>query len=149
MRKHSEETKEKMRQAALGRTQSKECRKKIGETRKRLGYEPWNKGLTKTDPRVAKYGRACSKTKEGMMSGRDNPNWKGGKKRWKKYSYPSEGKGRSWTLASRFHKKYFPDCEICGKKGEQVHHRDFKTTDHNPKNLQTLCRKCHKKVHNA
>lgn len=40
-----------------------------------------------------------------------------------------------------------PCCNICGKLGEQVHHRDENRENNNLSNLQILCVKCHKHVH--
>lgn len=46
----------------------KTCGKYITWTRKKeqKGWHQWNKGLTKEDPRVAKYGSGCSITKRGF-----------------------------------------------------------------------------------
>lgn len=39
-------------------------------------------------------------------------------------------------------------CEVCGKKGKQVHHLHYKTLgEENPEDLILLCAKCHMKEH--
>lgn len=51
----------------------KTCGKYITWTRKKeqKGWRQWNKGLTKEDPRVAKYGSRCSTTKRGFPKYRE------------------------------------------------------------------------------
>jgi hypothetical protein len=34
-------------------------------------------------------------------------------------------------------------CQLCGKKGTDIHHINYDTFDNNNKNLITLCRNCH------
>lgn len=72
----SEEQKEKLRQANLGKKRSQEAIDKQQETRRKnklagkvypniYGHTSWNKGLTKeTDERVKKYGESLSKHKK-------------------------------------------------------------------------------------
>jgi 5-methylcytosine-specific restriction endonuclease McrA len=38
-------------------------------------------------------------------------------------------------------------CEICGSKGEHLHHKDRTKANHDLKNLIFLCTKCHGKKH--
>ena len=38
-------------------------------------------------------------------------------------------------------------CEICGERGDVLHHRDFKTTNHRISNLILLCVHCHEVIH--
>lgn len=46
-------------------------------SKKRIGKNPWNKGLTKeTDDRVRKYGEGVSKSLKGKFCGIKNPNYK-------------------------------------------------------------------------
>jgi len=58
-RKHSRETKEKMRQKAIGRKASRESRKKMSDSRK--GKSAWNKGVPITEETRAKISEASKK----------------------------------------------------------------------------------------
>lgn len=41
-------------------------------------------------------------------------------------------------------------CEVCGREGRlDIHHRDFSKDNHDPENLQVLCRRCHKLDHSS
>ena len=149
--KHSEETKNKMRLKALGRKKSKDVREKISLTRTKRFQEgkitAWNKGLTKDDERVRKNIEKSTETiKKRFAEGRKPHNYNGGKKNWKKFEYKNQNE---WRRISKIFKELYPNCQICKRIGEQVHHKDFKTDNHIATNLQTVCRKCHKKLHNA
>ena len=40
-----------------------------------------------------------------------------------------------------------PQCELCGAKGEHVHHKDNNRTNHDLFNLMVLCSVCHSYLH--
>lgn len=58
-KKHTLETKQRMRTIRIGKRLSKETRKKISLAK--IGHIPWNKGLTKEDPRVLAYIKSRKK----------------------------------------------------------------------------------------
>jgi len=53
-----------------------------------------------------------------------------------------------WTkkLKQQIRKRDKFVCQICGKNGFVVHHIDYDKDNCSPKNLTTLCRKCHRKT---
>ena len=59
-------------------------------------------------------------------------------------------KGNNCTLqngrmrASHWYK--IKECEICGRKAIDRHHRDDNQLNNNPDNIQALCRRCHMQV---
>jgi hypothetical protein len=84
---------EKIRRALLGRKRPEEVKRKVSDTRKeriRLGLiipwnkgkkglqTAWNKGLTKSDPRVQKYlkTKGCSIAQQKLRELMKNPKWK-------------------------------------------------------------------------
>ena len=38
-------------------------------------------------------------------------------------------------------------CELCDRPAVLVHHKDFSIDNHDPNNLQPLCRYCHLRLH--
>jgi len=44
-------------------------------------------------------------------------------------------------------KAFKPFCELCGESSTLVHHKDFTNYNHSLDNLQSLCRKCHLRLH--
>ncbi len=72
---HSEKTKNKIGDAHRGKIVSEVSREKISETRKRLHFPSWCKGL-----KLSKETREkISAARMGKYLGPDNPNWRGGK----------------------------------------------------------------------
>ena len=71
--------------------------------------------------------------------GKNNSNWQGGTS-----EYPNHTLMKKNRLVILIHN---PNCEICGKKATQIHHKDFSKTNHQLNNLQALCRKCHYWIH--
>jgi hypothetical protein len=162
-----------------GKKQPKDGTEKMKQTIKnqfKNGRLVWNKGLTKEiDERVAKYGRANSKTrkkllKEGKIkcfghginpsragelnfwfgknrSGSLNPNWQGG------ISVLSYGLEWNERLREKIRNRYGRNCQLCNKpecKNEwgklQVHHIDYNKLNCNEENLIPLCVGCNFKV---
>jgi len=66
--------------------------------------------------------------------------WKGGKS-FEKYT-------EKWTNTLKLSIKQRDNftCQICLKKGNQVHHIDYNKKNCDPQNLITLCRSCHAKT---
>jgi len=66
---------------------------------------------------------------------------------------PNRLKGQAWTNLRRLHLMHNPMCARCGSFGEEVHHvvprcmAPHRTLD--ATNLMTLCRECHRKVHDG
>ncbi len=127
--------------------------------RLRLGYNPWNKGLTKEDDiRIKKLSEdrmgdknpvhnpgvseKISNTLTGRFIGELNPAWIDGRSF---DSYPP-----SWTdkLKKLIKERDSFRCQIC-KKSEvllYIHHIDYNKKNCNPDNLITLCNSCHAKT---
>jgi len=147
--KWSDEVKKKIGEGHLGLRHTQETKDKISQTKKEK-YEKgetvaWNKGLTKKqDFRIEEQAVRQSETKKRNQgyAKENNPNWKGGKKYWKKFSY-----NKGWIAKSKAFKLLYPLCG-CGKIAEVVHHGDFDSKNDVTENLVSLCRKCHKGIHN-
>lgn len=43
--------------------------------------------------------------------------------------------------------KRLPNCQICHKKSELIHHIDKNPYNNVPRNLMSLCSKCHRNIH--
>lgn len=159
-KKHTPETKEKMRLARLGRVNSPETRKKISEnhakawkgrkhseeTKKKMGEKSKQKVFT------PEYRKKLSDAilKSGHLKGEKNPNWKGGitpihlavrtsleYKRWRKAVYERD----NYT------------CVHCGdNKGGNLNADHIKPFSSHPElrfdidNGRTLCVDCHHKT---
>ncbi len=99
----------------------------------RKKYDVWNKGLTKeTSEKLLRL--AISRL------GKNNPNWKEDK--------PPTRPNKNYTKRIKERDNFH--CRICGYSEElQVHHIVpwHLTQDNSRENLVTLCRGCHKKMH--
>lgn len=105
------------------------------------GYIPWNK-----DKKGYKL-KDTSKMKgniNGFKNGEKNPAWLGGK------SFGAYNINWTKTLKISIRERDNYICKMCGKQQENyaldVHHIDYDKKNCNPKNLITLCRKCHSKT---
>lgn len=152
---HSEETKEKIKQAHLDKGLSwdkkcKVCEKTFRVSKStssaqfcscecraqvimpprpdRTGCEPWNKGLTKnTDNRIKELAE------DRMLEG--NPNWKG-----------NDIKTNSGN--QRAQRMYPPEpCGECNKPKGVRHHIDGDVKNNELSNIKFLCQSCHMKLH--
>jgi hypothetical protein len=159
-RKHSEETKEKMRKARLGRVNSPETRKKISknhakawkgrkhteETKKKIGEKSKKKVFTPEYRK--KLGEAMLKS--GHLKGEKNPNWKGG-------ITPINLAERTSFEYKKWRKEVFErdnyTCVLCndssGGNLEADHVKPFSVyrhLRHDVNNGRTLCKSCHRKT---
>ena len=127
--KHRKKAKEKLSKVMLKRWQDNEERRKIIIGQKNHIF-------------TSQHRENISKNRKGIasFSGKEHPNWKGGKS-FEPYSI-------DWTetlrRAIRERDNYI--CQLCNQYGNNVHHIDYDKKNCNPKNLITLCRKCNVKV---
>lgn len=125
-----------------------------------MGRVPWNKGLTKKDPRVRKYLKGSKNTQfkpgpKPETKGSGNPNWKGGKTiNIGKYilvrcpEHPaavSAGKGGGYVFEHRLIMEATIGRYL--RKDEVVHHINGNTTDNRIENLQIMTTGEHTRLH--
>lgn len=116
------------------------------------GQAGWNTGLTKeTDDRL-KNSSQTMKGRKGYflgkkrpehskkMSGKNNPNWVGGK------SFEPYTTKFNIKLKKLIKERDNHICQICGNKGNNIHHINYNKEDCKPENLILLCRSCHSKT---
>ena len=143
-------------------TKRKEVRIKISKSLK-LGYKVGKikisgcakmskKGLLsgKNHPMYGKKSKRLSewnkKYKSAMVSGKGNPNWRGG------ISFELYGTEFNKKLKNKIIKRDNYICQICGIKeidlNERltIHHIDYDKKNNNLNNLISLCRNCHGKT---
>lgn len=124
--------------ALPGHVNSPETREKIRQ--KALGRTPWNKGIPHTE-------EAKQKMKESHhdVSGEDNPMYGTRRPQPKGKDSPSYKSGiggyRKRALDKYGYKCF--DCGIDNKALLLVHHIDKNRQNNDIKNLQILCRNCH------
>jgi len=97
--------------------------------------------------------RKISESKSGKLTGKNNPNWKGGTSREYKNGYYSK-EYINWRTAVFERDNY--TCQVCGTTGDKkyltAHH--IKSFAHYPSlrfdvnNGKTLCEDCHEKTDN-
>jgi len=110
------------------------------------GHIPWDKGKKRIGWNINNaYGfQKGNHPRTEFKKGKDNIAWRDG---ISKIEY-----GEEWTKtlrrAIRERDNYV--CQICSKLQEDkcfdIHHIDYDKKNNNPKNLITLCRKCHIKT---
>jgi hypothetical protein len=102
----------------------------------KTGESSWTYGTRRTD----ECKQRLSEAKKGLYLLENNPNWKGGKSF---EPYPL-----TWTkeLKTRIRQRDGFTCQICGKNGFTVHHKDYDKDNCSEDNLITLCKKCHPKT---
>jgi len=131
--KLSDKTKNKIRKANKGKKLSEETKKKISEAGK--GRKAWNKGKKYKSPKQSI-----------SIKGINNPNWRGGVS-FELYS-------ENWTdnLKESIRERDNYICQECGMHQDEdnkkldIHHIDYNKYNLNPSNLITLCRSCHAKT---
>lgn len=150
---------------------TEETKKKMSETRKRLGIIPPSaKGKIMSDrqkQRISKSrtnnqkvikaltGRECSpetrKKISEAQSGDKSPHWKGG------ISYQPYPDDWNETLRNSVRQRDGYTCQECGIHQDElggrfkkldVHHIDYNKDNLDPNNLITLCKSCHSKTNN-
>ena len=157
-KKHSKETKEKMRLASegnksfLGRKHSDEVRERMrlsaiesyknGRVSYFKGKKPWNTGVPNTPEVKLKIS--------AKLSGDKNPNWKGGITPLK-MKIRTSPEYREWRLKVYENSNY--SCQLCGIKGDlkspYLHADHIKSFHKNPElrldinNGRVLCLNCH------
>jgi hypothetical protein len=78
------------------------------------------------------------------LSGDANPNFQG---KGQESPY-APGWGRAYR--AKIQARAAGICEWCGKKPRgtlDLHHKDFRKDNHDPRNLAVICRSCHKSAH--
>lgn len=144
-KKHSEETKTKLRLARVGRTPSLGKRWKIKDTTK---YS-----LSQIGAKNHRWGTKASTETRRKMSiarlGHKNPNWKGGVTP-RNESERKSTKYKEWRIA--VFKRDCWTCVLCKKKGGDINADHIKKFSEYPdlrfdvSNGRTLCIVCHKKI---
>jgi hypothetical protein len=94
--------------------------------------------------------RSCSISHRNtlvILSGSDNPNWKGGSKSRYKTEHIDRVKANNVVSELLRRRKITPlPCEICGEQRyTQAHHQDYSK----PLNINWLCSSCHMRIHFA
>lgn len=155
-RTHSEETNRKISETLKGHTVSEETKRKISRANKRR--LPWHAGKTdvyseETRNKMSKakkgevhpnYGKHHSeKTKRKISEshkGKNNPNWNNGS------SFEPYDQEFNNLFKKQLREGYNYTCQICGKKGNSVHHIDYNKKNNDSSNLIILCNSCHGKT---
>ena len=123
--KHTKESKQKIQNALIGHPIYKSEKRSENISKATKGRKAWNAG--KSYKPLEKHW-----------------NWQGGK------SFEPYTIDWSKTLKRSIRERDKYICRICNvqqtEKAHDVHHIDYDKTNCNPKNLITLCRKCHIKT---
>lgn len=152
--KHTDATKQKLREANLGKKQSKEqCERQSARQKGRVSP---NKGNVYTDAQRQRMSLALkasweknTEKKAAMsirMSGKNNPGYIDGR------SKEDYTEAFDEALKKRIHKRDGHACQECGKRKEKqrrklsVHHIDYDKKNNEDDNLITLCQVCHSKT---
>ncbi len=110
-----------------------------------------NTGSKRTPTQRKNMSEAAYRSYENgkiRLAGNLNPSWQGGK------SFEEYGAEFDNTLKEQIRFRDGYKCRECGcsqlEAGRQldVHHKDHNKKNNNPKNLMSLCRKCHVVLHN-
>lgn len=133
-RRHTEETKNKIRAKLAFHAITEETRKKLSEAGK--GRSVWNKGI----PMTASTKRKVSKSLRGEL----NPAWDGGK------SFEPYNIDFNKELKEKVRKLKNHTCQVClvneSIKAHDVHHIDYNKLNNNIDNMTLLCDSCHGKT---
>ena len=94
-------------------------------------------------PHSEETKRKIGKGNKGKLIGEKNHQWQGGK------SFETYGVDWTLTLKQSIRQRDNYTCQMCGKEPSiQVHHIDHNKKNCNSNNLITLCRSCHRTIHN-
>jgi len=170
-KKHSEETKKKIRKARIGQKHSEESKRKIGKSaklRKRLPHSEETKKKISESHKGKKRKPFSEETRKKMSEGlirrfKKNPHSKETREKMSKsrkgnkcYAWKGgisfEPYSVDWTntLKRSIRERDRYTCQVCskqqGNKVHDVHHIDYNKKNCNPDNLITLCRSCHSKT---
>ena len=125
--RRGEAEKEKNRQAHLGKRPGPETRAKMSRAQKEIGTRP-----------------SVSEGRRTRVLGDKNPAWHGG------IGDEQYAIGFTNALKTKVRARDGFACFICGTgengRAHDVHHIDYRKTNHNPANLITLCHLCHAKT---
>lgn len=134
----------------IGKKHSEKSKIKMSETKERLFREGKLIGFKKGQKSPCGFlGKRHSEETKDKMRGKNNPNWKGG---ISFMPYPID-----WikSLRESIRQRDNYACKICRikqidligfHKKLDVHHIDYDKKNLDPKNLISLCRKCHNKT---
>ena len=168
-KKASLETRRKQAEARSGKCPSLETRRKMSEAHKGVFHSEKSKKKM-SEKRMGKknpmYGRNFSKKHRERMSkarsgeknsmygrrGESCPSWCGGKS-FELYSIEFNNQLKEFIRKRdkyRCQECFRPQDELFSKSGKKykldIHHIDYNKKNNNPKNLLSLCRKCHAKA---
>ncbi len=142
-KKHTEETKQKQSKIKKGKKVSKETKLKQSKAQK----ERWAKIPTEERKKSEELRFKISKGRKGKLVKEDHWNWNKGSS-FEPYS-PEFNKPLKQSILERDNYTcQCPDCTLENKK-LMVHHINYDKKNSNPKNLITLCNKCHSKTNNS
>ncbi|MFA5014816.1 MAG: HNH endonuclease signature motif containing protein [Actinomycetota bacterium] len=138
---------------------TEEHKRKISDTLKRKGIKPPSrKGYKLSEESKQKVGlngfhygmlgkkhsqKTIEKIREShikrVLEGKNNF-WQGGK------SFEPYTIDWTETLRRSIRERDHYTCQICGREGYPIHHKDYDKKNCNPENLITLCNNCHSKT---
>jgi len=130
----SDETKNKIKEKAIGRRPTEEARKKMIESHKGQHSSP------KTEFKIGNH------PKSEFKKGKNHPFWNNGS------SFEPYGLEFNEDLKEVIRNRDRRKCKVCGKTELEerrkltVHHIDYNKKNCNPNNLITLCNDCHLKT---
>uniref|UniRef100_A0A6M3IQ66 Homing endonuclease n=1 Tax=viral metagenome TaxID=1070528 RepID=A0A6M3IQ66_9ZZZZ len=144
--RHTEESKRKMSKAQKGKVISKEWRRKISEAQKgKVISEEAKKKMS-----IAHKGKKLSEEHKRKISeshkGEKAYQWLGGK------SFEPYGLEFNEDLKEVIRNRDRRKCQICdkteleNKEKLSIHHIDYNKKNNDPKNLISICRKCHRRT---
>lgn len=152
-KKHSNKTKKILREKRFGKNNPFYGKKHLPETIQKIKNWNINKHLNDFTYGFQKGNKTKTQFKKGHPTRKEirikmsqsrmrekNPQWKGG------ISFEPYPVDWTDTLKRAIRERDNYICQICSQYGSIVHHIDYNKKNCNPKNLVTLCRKCHGKT---
>jgi hypothetical protein len=139
-RTHSEETRQKMREAKLKNPTKYWLGKPRDEsTRKKISKNLTGRFVGENHPNFGKPVSEETKKKLCMYTGEKSSNWRGG------LSFLPYSPDFTPVLKKEIQERDNKKCKLCGKTEWRMatHHIDYDKTNNDTKNLVTLCYKCH------